>query len=150
MQPLQNPLLWVSCPQAARLCSPRKLDVKRAFGPSNHITELNHGQETASDIQKKYIWQYCYKAYYSAKRIIELFGLHCHLKTNAVWSLVFIIAAGHTLNMNAAFLIYETTQIQYVTKEMQLRHDSVWISTKGSPKWHNPCEYYWVCSIIYN
>lgn len=113
MQPLQNPLLWVSCPQAARLRSPRKLDVKCAFGPSNHITELNHRQETASDIQKEYIWQYCYEAYYSAKQIIELLlGTLSWLKQFGLWQRrVFIIAplaASYTLDMNALFWLHDT------------------------------------------
>lgn len=72
MQPLQNPLLWVACPQAPRLCSPRKLDIKCAFGPSNHITELNHKHRECLWYSQKYIWQYCYRACYSAKRIMEL------------------------------------------------------------------------------
>lgn len=55
LQPLQNPLLSVYCPQAARLCSPRKLDVKCAFGPSKHIIELNHWRGTVCNIQQKCI-----------------------------------------------------------------------------------------------
>lgn len=52
--PLQNHVLSVSCLEATRLHGPRKLDVKCAFGPSNHITKLNHRQETVCDIQSTF------------------------------------------------------------------------------------------------
>lgn len=127
MQPLQNPLLWVSCPQAARLHSPSKLDVKCAFGPSNHIIGLNNGQETASDIQK-YICQCCYKAYYSAKRIIELLWEYCHLKTKAVWSLAkegihYCTTGSQSHHGHECFLLNSwCTHYIMSQKEIQLRH----------------------------